>query len=391
MSERVRASTAACCSGVRPAETLGGAGEFGLADALGVLLQGEDGGDGVADVEALLVLVDLFGDDGLGLFGLAAAVGEVGLGDLMEVVDVVDEAAFDLVHAGVDVAGDGDVDEEHRAVATALEHVLAVGAAEDLLRGAGGADDDVGAVGLGVELLEGQDLGGAGGAAELGGEALGAGLGAVGDDEIGGAVLDEVAGGELGHLAGADEQDGFSGQGAEDLAGEVDGDRGDGDAGGADLGLGADALGDGEGALEQAFEGAGDGTDLAGDGVGLLDLAEDLGLADDHGVERAGDAEEVADGVALAELVEVRGEGGEGDAEELFEEAGEALEVAALSEVWASGLSRDSWKVRSSMRLQVERMRPSRMPGWWTRLRVASARREAGTERRSRTSMGAVL
>ena len=48
-----------------------------------------------------------------------------------------------------------------------------------------------------------------------------------------------------------------------------------------------------------------DCTYLAGDGVGLFDLAEDLGLADDHGIEGAGDAEEVADGLALAVLVEV--------------------------------------------------------------------------------------
>ena len=41
--------------------------------------------------------------------------------------------------------------------------------------------------------------------------------------------------------------------------------------------------------------------------------------------------------------------------------------------------------------MQVERMRPSRMPGWWRRVRVASARRSAGMARRSRTSMGAVL
>jgi hypothetical protein len=35
-------------------------------------------------------------------------------------------------------------------------------------------------------------------------------------------------------------------------------------------------------------------------------LAEDLRLADDHAVERAGDAEEVADGFAVAVLVEMR-------------------------------------------------------------------------------------
>lgn len=49
----------------------------------------------------------------------------------------------------------------------------------------------------------------------------------------------------------------------------------------------------------------GDGAYFAGDGVGLFDLAEDLRLADDHAVERAGDAEEVADGFAVAVFVEV--------------------------------------------------------------------------------------
>ncbi len=82
---------------------------------------------------------------GLGCSGFAAAVGLVGGGDLLEVVYVVDEAAFDLVHAGVDIAGDGDVDEEHGAVTAALEEVSAVGAGEDLLRRAGASDDDVGA------------------------------------------------------------------------------------------------------------------------------------------------------------------------------------------------------------------------------------------------------
>ena len=67
------------------------------------------------------------------------------------------------------------------------------------------------------------------------------------------------------------------------------------------MGFGADLFGDGEGALEERFEVSGDGAYFAGDGVGLFDLAEDLGLADDHAVERAGDAEEVADGFALAD------------------------------------------------------------------------------------------
>ena len=130
-----------------------------------------------------------------------------------------------------------------------------------------------------------------------------------------------MAGGELGHLPCSDEQDGLALQAAEDLAGKVDGYGGDGDGAGADLGFVADLLGYGEGALEEGFEGGADCADLAGDGVGLFDLAEDLGLAYDHGVERTGYAEEMADGFALAEFVEVGLEVGGGDGEVLVEKA----------------------------------------------------------------------
>ena len=171
-------------------EAFGGAGQFGFADGLGVLLERKNGWDGVAGLEALLVFFDFVADDGLGCGGFATAVGKVGGGYLLEIVDVVDEAAFDVVHAGVDVARNGDVDEEHGAVAAALEEVLAVGASEEFLRGSGGGDDDVGAVGLGVELVE-WDCG----AVELCCDLFGAGLSAVGYEDVSGALLDEMAGG----------------------------------------------------------------------------------------------------------------------------------------------------------------------------------------------------
>jgi len=254
-------------------KTFCGAGQFGFADGFGLLLEGFDGRDGVAGLEALLVLVHFPADDCFCGGGFAAAVGEIGGGDLLEVVDVVDEAAFDLVHARVDVAGDGDVDEEHGAVAAALEEVLAVGAAEDLLRSAGAGDDDVGAGGLIVEIVEGDDGGGDGGVEELGGEFFGAGEGAVGDEDRRGSLLDEMARGELGHLSCSDEEDGLALERAEDFSCEVDRDGGDGDAARTDLGFGADLFGYGEGALQEGFEVRGDGAGLAGDGVGLFDLA----------------------------------------------------------------------------------------------------------------------
>ncbi len=158
-----------------------------------MLLEGLDGGDGVAGLEAFVVFVDFPADYCFCGGGFAAPIGEVGGGDLLEVVDVVDEAAFDLVHARVDVAGDGDVDEKHGTVAAALQEVLAVRAAEDFLRGTGRGDDDVGAGGLFVESVEEDGFGVNGGATEVGGECFGAGLSAVGDEDGGGAVLDEMA------------------------------------------------------------------------------------------------------------------------------------------------------------------------------------------------------
>jgi hypothetical protein len=144
-----------------------------------------------------MVFVHFPADDGLCGCGFAAAIGEVGGGDLLQVVDVVDEAAFDFVHAWVDVAGDGDIDEEHRAIAAGMEELLAVGAAEDLLWGACAGDDDVGAGGLGVEVVEGYGFGVDGEACEVGGDLFGTRLGAVGDEDGGGTVLDEMTCGEF--------------------------------------------------------------------------------------------------------------------------------------------------------------------------------------------------
>lgn len=66
-----------------------------------------------------------------------------------------------------------------------------------------------------------------------------------------------------------------------------------------------------------------DGADLAGDGVGLLHLAEDLRFADDHAVKRTGDAEEMADGFAVAMLIEVGLDVVRRDTEVFVEEAEE--------------------------------------------------------------------
>src|ERR1019366_5418544 len=59
-------------------------------------------------------------------------------------------------------------------------------------------------------------------------------------------------------------------------------------------------------ALQQVFELPADGARGTRDGEGLLDLAQNLRLADDHGVEAGGYAEEVADGCLIAVLINMR-------------------------------------------------------------------------------------
>src|SRR5580658_1788286 len=90
---------------------------------------------------------------------------------------------------------------------------------------------------------------------------------------------------------------------------------------GADLGFGADAFGGGEGRLEQLFELPGHSAAGAGDSIGLFHLAEDLRLADNHGVEAGGDAEEMAHGLAIAVLVDVGRECGAIEAEVIQKKA----------------------------------------------------------------------
>ena len=84
--------------------------------------------------------------------------------------------------------------------------------------------------------------------------------------------------------------------------------------------------------MEQAVERGGDGANFACDGVAFLDLAEDLRLADDHAVERGGNAEEMANGFALAEFVEVRVERGGGHREIVSQEEAKVALVFVLSE-----------------------------------------------------------
>ena len=95
-------------------------------------------------------------------------------------------------------------------------------------------------------------------------------------------VLVEVQGAQPRHLAGAEHHEVLLAQVAEDLAGERDRRVAERDRALREPGVGAHALADGEGAMEQAIDHAARAACIAGGLVGVLDLAEDLRLADDE-------------------------------------------------------------------------------------------------------------
>ena len=109
---------------------------------------------------------------------------------------------------------------------------------------------------------------------------------AVGDEDRLDPARGERPRGQLGGLAGADQQHPALGEVAERSLGELDRDRGDRDAASREIAVSrARPLAGRERAAEEAVE---DGAGRALDQrqlVGALDLALDLGLAEDHRVE----------------------------------------------------------------------------------------------------------
>ena len=147
-----------------------------------------------------------------------------------------------------------------------------------------------------------------GAAAELLGQRDGAGVGAVGHDDVADARRDQRPAEALRDVAGAEDQHRAAAQREHRLLGERDRGRRDRQRRAADRGLGADALAD----LDRVAEDPGERLTRRALRLGLLpraaDLAEDLALAEDHRVEPGGDAEEVAHRAVVVVRVEVLGE-----------------------------------------------------------------------------------
>ena len=113
--------------GLRQPEPRPRARELGGANLLGPRPQRGDRRHDVAGRLPLAEALGLRGDDRLRPGGLAAAAGEPGGDDRLEVVDVVEEAVVELVDRRVEVARNGEVDQEQRPALAAAQRRLDLG------------------------------------------------------------------------------------------------------------------------------------------------------------------------------------------------------------------------------------------------------------------------
>ena len=244
--------------------------------------------------------LDLLLDDALGLARLGPAHELVARDLALQVVDVGERHAGQLGARRVDVARHREVDQQQRPPGARGHHHRELLGAEDQVRRGGGGDDDVGPRELVGQRVE-RDRRRRRSAAPARSRARAGGwrrtssrtpcscsARAVPSAVSPAPMMSDVAAAEV----------------AERVAGGVDGDGGDAGAADGDGGVGAHALaGRQRGAEELVGQRAG-GLGRERRLVGALDLALDLGLADDHRLEAAGHAVEMSRRVAVAQRVD---------------------------------------------------------------------------------------
>ncbi len=265
------------------------------------------------------------GKGGAALLDGGEAVLEVFVGDGGKVVEVVEVNVGEAGGVGGDVAGDGEVNDEEGAASAGVAGGGKLVAGEEGGFGSEGAEDDV----HGGE--EGGDAGELdGGAFVRAGEFLSVGEGAAGDGDVllassSGAAAAKGLEGALADFARAEEEEMGVGGVAKDTGGKLGGDGADTDGTAANGGVGTGPFGGLETFLEDAVEDGAGGAAAGGVGVGVLDLAEDFGLADHLGIEAGGDVEDMGDDLLTLFPEDELGEFGgveEVEAGKVFEELG---------------------------------------------------------------------
>src|SRR6266511_3640298 len=233
--------------------------------------------------------------DRLAALGLAPAAGQRLGHDRLEIVDVVEVAAVELVDPRVEIARNREIDEEERPPLPSGQCALDVLPRQDPAGRAGRGEEDVRARESRVQLLESK-----GGGAEAAGELLCTFGRTVRNEGDRRPSRDQVPNGQLSHLAGADNTDRATAQVAEDLFGECGGGGRDGSRTLPDRGLRPRLAPCMERLAEEPVEQRPGCSHV----VRHAYLAEDLALARHHRIEAGRNAEEMQSRRLVAKTVE---------------------------------------------------------------------------------------
>src|SRR5271166_4011509 len=212
----------------------------------------------------------------------------IGLGT--QVVDVVEGDLVKVADPGVEIAGDGDVEDERQSVATGALNPDVLIKADNRLGGRGGADHQVGLDQRLAQAVERDGL-----SVPAGGGGLGSlGL-TVGDQDPAGVQGLEVLECQVAHLAGADHQHGLVGERVKHLPGQVDRHAGDRKLALVHACPLAHRLTDLQRGLKDGVKDRPDRLPLDRGAVGLADLTEDLALAQHQAFQAGRDPKQVSD------------------------------------------------------------------------------------------------
>src|SRR3954468_1973611 len=242
--------------------------------------------------------LDLAGDQLLGRRQLVTPALDIVRDDGAQIIEVVEKDVVDAGDVRFDVAWDRDVENAERTIATARYRRLhPVEGHHGSWRG-GRAEQHVDLVQRCPALVVMHRK-----RAVPARELLRALVGPVRDDRGAHALIHQTLQRELGHLSGTENHCATSGERAEDLASQLQSGRAH-RGGAATYGrFAADTAGDEKRALKEPIENRAALRPAGSPSV--ADLAYDLGLAEDHGVQPGCDAKEMRDGVAIAPHVAV--------------------------------------------------------------------------------------
>ena len=133
----------------------------------------------------------------------------------------------------------------------------------------------------------------------MGGQFFATVHGAVGNGHAVGVFGGKVGDHQFNHFAGAHKQNFDFPDVFKQLAGQTHSGGGHADGVRANFGGGANFLGHRKAALKKLIQGAAQGPGLFGCAHGVFELTQNLGLAQDHGVEAAGHSKGMPCGVAF--------------------------------------------------------------------------------------------